>query len=268
MLVILSAKMCGYSGDREVTYASAVEFMHNATLLHDDVIDGAALRRGFPSANDKWGDHLTVLVGDYLYSVSNVLFAEAGNPKLLKIVAETIKTISDGEIREAVKSGHLDLTEEEYFDIIYRKTASLFSLSCQAGAIVSEQDEVHEQALGLAFQIMDDLLDITGQQGKWGKPIGNDLKEGHLTLPMIHLLSQATSEEEARLKDAMDQWTGDQRQISMIQQLLNKYASDRYTKEVAVKYATKSKELLNIFPDSIYRQALLSLSDYIIQRNV
>jgi octaprenyl-diphosphate synthase len=273
LLVLLCSKLCGYPGEEAVVFASVVEFIHVATLLHDDVIDEAATRRGTPSANTIWGNSVPVLVGDYLFSLASVMVAEKKQYRMLGLIADTIKTVVDGELLEIAKRNDLSPTEEDYFSIIKNKTASLFAFSCQIGAILGKQGNSHEQALvnfgynlGIAFQLVDDMLDLTSQTQKLGKPAGNDLKEGNLTLPLIHLLQHATPQEVAQVRQIMQAADPSPADAELIHKLLEKYDSSRYIMQIASQYIQQAKSELSVFDKSEFCQALLTLSDYIVNR--
>lgn len=273
MLVFLCCKLCDYPGDEAVVYAAAVELVHTATLLHDDVIDEAATRRGVASANSKWGNRIPILVGDYLYSISSTLIVEKDQPRVMKIMADTVKAIVEGELLEIYKCRDVETTEEDYFSVISNKTASLFSLCCQIGGILGNKGKAHEQALagfglnlGIAFQLVDDLLDIVSQPEKLGKPVGNDLKEGNLTLPIIHLLKHANSAEVKHLQEIIQSDNGNLVDTAYINQLLDRYESKHYALKLASQYIERAKKDLNVFDDSTFSQALLTLSDYVIDR--
>jgi octaprenyl-diphosphate synthase len=273
LLVLLCSRLCGYPGEDVVVYASVVEFVHTATLLHDDVIDEATTRRGVPSANARWGNSIPVLVGDYLFSVSNALLVEKKQPRILEVMANTVKSIVDGELWEIFKRRDFGTTEEDYFSIITKKTAALFAFCCQIGAILGEKGNSHEQALanfglnlGIAFQLVDDLLDLTSHPQKLGKPVGNDLREGNLTLPLIHLIKRANPGEVKRIQQIVQNVNGGSADVDYIHQLLDRYDSSCYVLQIASQYIQQAKENLSIFDGSAFHQALLSLSDYVVRR--
>ncbi len=273
MLVFLCCKLCDYPGDEAVVYAAAVELVHTATLLHDDVIDEATTRRGAASANSKWGNRIPILVGDYLYSISSMLIVDKDQPRIMKIMADTVKAVVEGELLEIYKCRDIKTTEEDYFSVISNKTASLFSLCCQIGGILGKKGKSYEKALagfglnlGIAFQLVDDLLDIVSQPEKLGKPVGNDLKEGNLTLPIIHLLQNANPTETKHIRDIIQSDNGNLTDTAYINQLLDRYEGKNYTLQFASRYIKQAKEDLSVFDDSTFSQALLALSDYVIDR--
>jgi octaprenyl-diphosphate synthase len=276
ILVLLCSKLCGYEDDRVVIYASIVEYVHIATLLHDDVIDEAATRRGTPSANNIWGNSIPILVGDYLFSLASVMVAQQKQHQILELMSDTIKTIVDGELLEIGRRRDFCPTEEDYFSVIGKKTASLFAFCCQIGAILGNKSNSLQQAmvnfgynLGIAFQLVDDVLDLTSYQQQLGKPAGNDIKEGNITLPLIHLFKHAKPQEVDRIQNIISKAESSTTQdIEYVHKLLDKYNSDRYVMNVAADYIRQAKEELAHFDRSQFYDALLTLSDYIIQRNL
>jgi octaprenyl-diphosphate synthase len=276
VLLLLSAQLAGYRGPREraVHLSAIIEFIHAATLLHDDVVDNAHMRRGNPSANHTWGNQLPVLVGDYLYATCFYLLVEDNNPEIMKTVSGATATITNGEILQLQKSRDFSLTEEEYIEIITKKTATLMAASCRIGAILGQVAREQEDALlgygtdvGIAFQLMDDLLDYTSQEKALGKPVKNDLKEGNCTLPLIRTLQLAPPEEVKRIHSTAGRKECPEADLLWIDGLVKKYQADEYTLDRALWYVERAKQKLHLFQDSPYRQALLDLADYIVQRN-
>src|SRR5512137_357847 len=201
-LLLLSAHLCDYHGDRHVPLASVVEFIHTATLLHDDVVDNANLRRGIASANTLWGNEASVLVGDFLFSKSFSLMVADGDLSILQVLSNATTLIAEGEVLQLVCTSDLEITEERYVEVIESKTAILISAACRAGAILGTATPEQEEALGhfgmnlgIAFQLMDDTLDYIASEEQFGKSIGHDLEEGKITLPLIHTLSRCTAAE-------------------------------------------------------------------------
>src|SRR5438034_6305938 len=193
----MAARLSGYQGDRAVLYAAVVEFIHTATLVHDDIIDDSELRRGRLAVHSRWGNDITVLLGDYLYIKSMALALTQDSLEIIRLLCDVTLRMIEGELYQLTKNGDADITEEEHFEIIRRKTAFLFGGCAQIGGMLGEVTEVREQALreygfnlGIAFQLVDDLLDLTGHADALGKPVGGDLREGKMTLPLIHLLQQ------------------------------------------------------------------------------
>lgn len=274
IMVFLSSRVCDYFGPKDVGVAAAMEMVHVASLLHDDVIDGAEVRRGNPSANVSWGNHLPILVGDYLYSWASQILVETDIPGIIKAVAQSILDMVDGEIAETVKKGDTGLTEEEYIQIIKNKTASLFSICCRSGAILGGNDGELEENLatygmniGITFQLIDDILDYTADVEKLGKPVGIDLEDRKMTLPMIHALRNCTGEEKKGVEDIFsksDLASGD---LNYCIDLIQKYDSYNYTFELAREYIEQAKQCLEPFKPSVFTDALYRLSDYVIDRN-
>ncbi|MBM4347304.1 MAG: octaprenyl diphosphate synthase, partial [Deltaproteobacteria bacterium] len=210
ILLLLSARACGYRGEAHISMASLIEFIHTATLLHDDVVDRAELRRGMESANAKWGNEACVLVGDFLFTKCFSLLVENGDKKVLQAISRATTLMAEGELEELIKTNDLTITEENYFSIIKRKTAALFSAATQVGAILGEASEEQERALldfgmdiGIAFQLIDDSLDYTSREEEFGKKIGIDLQDGKITLPLIFTLRQCNEEESALIRGAV-----------------------------------------------------------------
>ena len=200
LLMVLSARICGYNGDYEKTFSTALEYLHAATLLHDDVVDEAALRRGKPAAHSKWGASITILVGDYLLARALSISAATGRLRIVQILAGLTENMSQGEVHQLMRKGDINLTEAEYKEVIRRKTAMLFEAACRVSAILADATEEQETALseygynlGIAFQMADDLFDYTLETSEFGKEVGADLREGKLTLPVIYALKQAQS---------------------------------------------------------------------------
>ena len=208
MLLILCAKLCGYRGPRTVPLAGTVEFIHTATLLHDDVVDRAFMRRGMASANSVWGDGASVLVGDFLFTKSFCLIVQDGDLHILDMVSQATTRMAEGEVMQLVRMGDPDITEEDYYFVVTNKTAVLISAACQIGAILGGASPEREKALaefglnlGIAFQLMDDLLDYVAAEEMFGKTIGKDLSEGKITLPLIRVLQLCRPQEKARISE-------------------------------------------------------------------
>ncbi|RLA94340.1 MAG: octaprenyl diphosphate synthase [Deltaproteobacteria bacterium] len=271
--LILSAKLCGYDGDAHIPLAGAIEFIHTATLLHDDVIDNAEVRRGNPSANTLWGNEASVLVGDFLFSRSFSMMVEVGDMRVLEIVAQATTHLAEGETLELVKTADLETTEEENLELIVQKTASLISAATRVGAVLGGAPPEQEEALaeyglqvGIAFQLVDDCLDYAGQAEALGKGVGVDLREGKVTLPLIHTLKNCTQEERRRIRDVVLAEGLDQRGLGQVLDLVQKYGGISYTMGRAREYVERGKEALSLFPPSTEREALLSLADYVLKR--
>lgn len=274
MLLLLSAKLCGYTGDRHVPLASVIEFIHTATLLHDDVVDSATLRRGNASANEVWGNEASVLVGDFLFSKSFSLMVQAGDLRVLKVLSDATTIIAEGEVLQLLCTSDLDMTLERYIEVVKSKTAVLLSAACEAGAILGKATPEQELALrdfgmdlGIAFQLMDDTLDYTASEEQFGKEIGHDLEEGKITLPLIHTLRNCTDEERDVITAVVEKDVLEPGDFEAVFTLVHRYGGIQYTTEVAGEYVSRCKEHLNAFPDSTEKSALIDIADYVISRN-
>ncbi len=273
LLLLLSAKACGYRGEDHISMASLIEFIHTATLLHDDVVDRAELRRGMESANAKWGNEACVLVGDFLFTKCFSLLVENGNRRILQVIAKATTQMAEGELEELIKTNDLSLTEEEYFSIVARKTAALFSAATQVGAILGEAAEEKEMALsrfgleiGIAFQLIDDNLDYISREEDWGKKVGIDLQDGKITLPLIHTLSQCTARERDIVRQAVESDPITREAFLQVVGLIDKYRGVDYTWDKAKGHVQKAKEHLRLLPDSREKEALYDLSNYVLER--
>lgn len=275
LLLLLSARACGYGGEAHISMASLIEFIHTATLLHDDVVDRAELRRGMESANAKWGDEACVLVGDFLFTKCFSLLVENGNWKILQAIARATTLMAEGELEELIKTNDLTLAEGDYFSIVERKTAALFSAATQVGAILGEAPEDQETALtnfgmdiGVAFQLVDDNLDYISREEEFGKKIGIDLQEGKITLPLIFTLSQCTEQESAIIRKAVDSDPMTRESFLRVLTMIDKYRGVAYTWEKAKDYVARAKQHLGPLPNSREKEALLLLSDFVLERRL
>ena len=274
-VLLMAARLAGYEGDRAVLYAAVVEFIHTATLVHDDIIDDADLRRGRAAVHSRWGNDITVLLGDYLYIKSMALALTHDTLDLVRVLCDVTLKMIEGELYQLTKNGDADITEDEHFDIMRRKTAYLFGGCAQIGGMLGKIESEKEQALreygfnlGIAFQLVDDLLDFTGDAQAVGKPIASDLREGKVTLPLIHLLRQSNGEEGSRIvRDAIASHTVSPEQWAMLLRMLKEHASIDYAYRRAVEYAERAKKPLYAFPPSSERDALLALPDYVLSRD-
>lgn len=272
-LLLLSAKLCGYEGNRNVALASVIEFIHTATLLHDDVVDNANLRRGIASANTLWGNEASVLVGDFLFSKSFSLMVADGDLQILKVLSGATTIIAEGEVLQLICTSDLDLTLERYVEVIKAKTAILLSAACEAGAILGQAGPQQKAALtefgmdlGIAFQLMDDTLDYVASEEQFGKSIGHDLEEGKITLPLIHTLQHCTAEEKERIGLIVEKELLENEDFTTVFKLVEKYDGIRHTISVANDYITRCKKHLQVFPDSAEKAALLDLAQYVVTR--
>lgn len=275
LLMILSARMCGYDGDYDKTCSTIFEYLHAATLLHDDIVDEATLRRGKPVANLVWDNPTAVLVGDFLLARSLSIAAKTERPDVIEVVAGITENMSQGEIHQLSRKGHLDLSEEEYMEIIRRKTAVLFRGACLTGALVAEASEEKGTQLaaygfnmGIAFQMVDDLLDYTLDTKVLGKEIGADLKEGKLTLPVIYSLKKAGARDRTLMEKIILNKDFSSDNFETLISLMNKYGGQEYTKKLAAKYVNNAKNAVKKFKNSKTKEVLLMLADYTLARNV
>ncbi|MDO9567254.1 MAG: polyprenyl synthetase family protein [Candidatus Desulfaltia sp.] len=274
LLMVLSARMCGYNSNFDKTFSIMFEYLHAATLLHDDLVDEATLRRGKPVAHLIWGNSIAVLVGDFLLARALSIAADTGRLNVIKIISEITENMSQGEIHQLMRKGQPDLSEEEYMKIIQNKTAVLFRGACQASAVIADAPEKEEKAvsnygfnLGIAFQMVDDLLDYTSDAGILGKKAGADLKEGKLTLPLIYALKQADSKDQAMMKSIIKNKDFSDDEFKILLELLHKYKGLKYTEELAAKHIAKAKEaLVGVFKPSETRALLINIADYALAR--
>ena len=274
-LLLLSAKLCGYEGDLHVTMASMIEFIHTATLLHDDVVDKADLRRGNASANSIWGNEPCVLVGDFLFTKCFSLMVEIGNWEIVRTLSNATMLMAEGELEELAKTAKLDLSDEDYLSIITRKTAILMSAATRIGAILAHVSKEEEKALtdfgmdvGTAFQLIDDNLDYTSKAEEFGKKIGIDLQEGKITLPLIHTLRQCDPEERGVIQRALAAEPLTEQAFLEVVRIIERWGGIHYTSERAKEYVEKAKRHLSLFPNSRERDALFAMADYILQRKL
>ncbi len=275
LLLLLSARLCGYRGDRHYLLASIVEYIHTASILHDDVVDEASIRRGRESANQVWGNQASILVGDFLYSKALFLAVRERNQEIMDVLSDATTIMSEGEVIQLTQIGNVDLTEEEYLKVITSKTAVLISAACHLGAILSDASPEERRALitfgrniGIAFQLIDDALDYSAQERKLGKKVGKDLMEGKITLPLIHVLKSATPEEKERIRRIFKNGSGESPDTDFVFRCIEKYQAVPYTLERTRVYIQRAKEDLNFFDDSPDRDALLAVSDFIYNREL
>jgi octaprenyl-diphosphate synthase len=274
-LLLLSSKLCGYHGDLHISMASLIEFIHTATLLHDDVVDRAELRRGIDSANSKWGNEASVLVGDFLFTKCFSLLVQSGNWKILQIMSKATTTMAEGELEELIRTNDLSLTEDGYLSIITRKTASLISAATQIGAILGHVSEEKERALsefgmnvGIAFQLIDDHLDYTSNEEEFGKKIGIDLQDGKITLPLIDTLHHCNKKEEAFIRETVESKPITKDNFFRVVEIIHRYRGIQYTWEKARDYVERAKSYLRLFPGSKEKEALYALANYVLERRL
>lgn len=272
-LVLLTAKLLGFSVEKAVPLGAAIEMIHAASLMHDDVLDNATVRRGKQSSNARWGNQISILVGDFLWCKASELSIRHGNSEVLAVITDAVKKTTEGEILEIVQSNDFNLTVEEYLHIIELKTAMLFSCSCEIGAILSGTSEKFRNAfknygrhLGTAFQLADDVLDYTANEALFGKKAGQDLYEGKLTLPVIIALKKVLSGEAKIIKDSLLGASPEAGRLKEVISILNKYGAIEEALSFARKYASLAQEELSVFKPSIERDSLIALSNYAVAR--
>ena len=273
LLFVLCARLCGDKGAETHTLSSIYEYLHAATLLHDDVIDKAATRRGKPAANTVWGNSASVLVGDFLLAKSFSLAVESRNLRLLEVLSQTTAKMAEGMVLELIHTNNLEVDEETYKDILVNKTAILISAACQTGAIWGGGNPEEEQALaeygldiGIAFQMVDDLLDYEASEQETGKTVANDFKEGKITLPVIRALGACSPEERRAVEQAAKKPTPDPEDIRLVFDLVSRYGGLEYTREKALDYKKQAQDCLKIFPANEDRQVLMDLTDFVVER--
>ena len=273
LLMILSAKICGNTKKDSAAISSIFEYLHTASLLHDDLIDDASMRRGKPVAHSIWGNAAAVLTGDFLLARSLSIAAKTGIPEVIEAIAEITEYMSQGEIFQLMNKQRLDLSEKEYMEIIKCKTAVLFRGACRTGALVAGASRDKKDALslygmnlGIAFQMADDLLDYTADSKLLGKTTGADIREGKLTLPVIYALNQADSKDRRFIETIIKNKDFNLSDFTNLQELLKKYKSLSYTKKIANDYVEKAKTSLDIFKPVKARETLLDIADYAMVR--
>ena len=272
MLVLLAAEACGYRGRDHVLLAAVVEFIHTATLLHDDVVDESDLRRGRKTANALWGNAASVLVGDFLYSRSFQMMVEADDMRIMRILADTTNRIAEGEVLQLLNIRNPDTDETAYLRVIERKTAVLFSAATRLGGVLGKVAAAEEEALaqfglelGFAFQIADDVLDYVSDAGTLGKNIGDDLAEGKATLPLIYAIERAPPAQAASLRRAIE--TGGLDSLDNIVAAIRDTGAIERARARAQRHADAARDALSVLADSPARDALLVLADYALNRN-
>jgi octaprenyl-diphosphate synthase len=275
ILLLLTAKLAGYSGTRLFPLSAMVEFMHTATLLHDDVIDHSHLRRGYPTVNSQWGSALSILVGDFLYAKAMALVVDDGDPLILKEITGVTMMMTEGQVLETIKTGDISLTQAEYCQIIQHKTAALFGACCYIGGVLGGLPAERTEGLrrfgltfGSAFQLVDDALDFIGKEQRLGKPVGSDLREGKVTLPVIIALQHASPDEAGLIYRFV---RGDNRSSEVFQHivaLIQRYNGIEYTLREAERFVEQAELELQGFADNPVYDLLMELADFIVKREV
>jgi len=273
MLTLASARMCGYRGGRHQALAACVEFIHTATLLHDDVVDESDLRRGLATANSVWGNQASVLVGDFLFSRSFQLMVADGSLKVLEILSGASAVIAEGEVLQLVTSNDTETSEQAYLDVIRCKTAALFAAACRVGAVVAERPRVEEEGLdsyglnlGIAFQLIDDVLDFSAKQAELGKTIGDDSREGKITLPIILCYRRGNEAERGFWRRCLEKLDQAEADLDHAIALMEGHGALRDTVARARHYGAIARDALGIFPDSPEKRALIDAVDFCIER--
>jgi octaprenyl-diphosphate synthase len=273
-VLLMAARLAGYSGELAVLYASVVEFIHTATLVHDDIIDDSGWRRGQLAVHSRWGNDVTVLLGDYLYIKSMALALSRDTLEVIRLLCDVTLRMIEGELYQLSKNGDLNISEDEHLDIVRRKTAYLFGGCARIGGMLGHVTPEQERALqeygvnlGMAFQLTDDLLDFSGDQTALGKPIGGDLREGKVTLPVIRLLQEGDGVAGALVGDVVRERSVTPERWAQILGLLRERRAIDYAQIKASEYAALAKEQLNAFSPGLERDALLALPDYLLTRD-
>lgn len=273
LLMVLAARLCGYSGTQDAALSVVFEFVHAASLLHDDVVDKAEVRRNKPAANTIWGNPAIVLIGDYLYSKAILTAVGYDNLRILEVLTDATTQMAEGEVLQLIHSDNLEIDEKEYLEVVTRKTAVLISAACQIGALFGGAPPPFEQALrdyghhlGIAFQLIDDTLDYTGDFKELGKPVGNDIQEGKVTLPLISALRKGDAHSTARLRHIFGSDEIPREDFLEARDLVIRSGGIDYTQRLALEHIHDAKDALNIFPSHPTRDLLLDIADYAVFR--
>lgn len=272
LLAILSARALGYQGEAHTTAAAFIEFLHTATLLHDDVVDESDMRRGKATANAAFGNAASVLVGDFIYTRSFQMMTTLGSLRILELMSDAVNVIAEGEVQQLMNCNDPNTTEENYLQVIYSKTARLFEAATQIGAILSNASPEIETALqnygkylGTAFQLIDDVMDYTSDGSEMGKNVGDDLAEGKPTLPLLYAMQHGTPEQNEMIREAIEKANG-MEQLDAILAAMKQTGSLEYTTNKALEEADKAINELSILPESEYKQALIALAHMAVNR--
>ncbi|MBN9412354.1 MAG: polyprenyl synthetase family protein [Candidatus Paracaedimonas acanthamoebae] len=273
VLTLACAQLFGYQGEKAISLAASVEFIHTATLLHDDVVDESGLRRGQASANQLWGNQSSVLVGDFLFSRAFELMVEQESLPALKVLSKVSATIAQGEVLQLLHINDLAMTTEKYLEIVHAKTATLFEAAARIGAIIAQRTVEEEKnlqefghSLGMAFQLVDDVLDYTADEKTLGKAVGDDFREGKITLPVIHSYQESDVAEKKFWHRVMVTLTQEEGDFKQAHALLEKHQAFEKTLCLAQQYLQKAKQALYTFPSSLIREALLETCTFVVQR--
>ena len=272
LMVLLGANACGYEGKNHIPLAAVIEFIHTATLLHDDVVDNSELRRGNATANAKWGNAPSVLVGDFLYSRSFQILVDIGAMDVMKVISNATTVIAEGEVMQLMNQRNPDTTEDAYMQVILGKTAMLFEAATECGAIIADASAEQREALrlygrhlGIAFQIIDDVMDYLSSSEEMGKNVGDDLAEGKTTLPLIYAMRVGNEEQKNQIRHAIRQ--GGLDDLTPILEIVHATGAIDYTRECAQKQADLAIEALSVLPASSFRDTLTTLANMAVKRN-
>jgi octaprenyl-diphosphate synthase len=272
-VLLLCADACGYRGPRRTVMSVVTEYMHTATLLHDDVVDLGTVRRGKPAANMVFGNSVSILVGDFLFARASQLMTDDGDIDVLGIYARTLVSLTEGEVMQLTRSHDAGITEKQYFDVVYCKTASLIAAASETGAVLAGADPATRKAMyeygkcvGMAFQLVDDILDYTGTEKQLGKRPFQDLREGKVTLPLLHALREADDAERGRALEALAKKEPGKRDVAFLAGLVARRGGVDYTASRAKGFIRRGKRFLDGLPASAARDALAALSDYVVSR--
>jgi octaprenyl-diphosphate synthase len=273
ILTLATADLCAYAGDGAVKRAASVEFMHTATLLHDDVVDESDMRRGTVAARIKWGNEASVLVGDFLLGQAFRMMVEVGSLKALDILSAAATVIAEGEVMQLAAAKNTETTEDEYLAVIRAKTAELFAAACEVGPVIAERPRAEQAAcraygmnLGIAFQLVDDVLDYGGTSASLGKNVGDDFREGKITLPIVLAFRRGTDEERAFWRRALEEGDVSEDDLATALAILRRHRALEDTLEQARRYGAMARDALGLFPRSPVKQALLQVVDFCIAR--
>lgn len=272
LLVLLTANATGYKGEKHIPLAAIIEFIHTATLLHDDVVDNSELRRGKDTANAKWGNAPSVLVGDFLYSRAFQIMVEIGSMEIMEVISNATNVIAEGEVLQLLNTKNPDTTEEAYMQVILGKTAMLFEAATESGAILAEADKQVQEALrlyglhlGTAFQLIDDVMDYLSSSEEMGKNVGDDLAEGKATLPLIHAMRAGTEDQRKLVRQAIRK--GGLDDLQPIMDIVKATGAIEYTQKKAQQEADKAITALDNIPESSFKETLKLLADIAVKRN-
>ena len=273
MIAVLAARALGYQGEQHILNAALIEFIHTATLLHDDVVDESDMRRGKATANAAFGNAASVLVGDFIYTRAFQMMTQLGSLKILELMSEAVNVISEGEVLQLMNCNDPDITEESYLRVIYSKTARLFEAAAQTSAILAQASPAEEQALkdygryiGTAFQLIDDLLDYSADNAALGKNVGDDLSEGKPTLPLLHAMRNGTPQQAAMIRQAIEEGNG-RHLLDQVLVTMQECGSLSWTQQKAEEEADKAIQALSILPQTPWREALEALAHMSVQRD-